>query len=100
MQYSMDKFSTSCDNFGLTVSIRKTEVIYKPTPGKPHQVPTVTVKNQPLADVEKCAYLGITLSRCNHIDHEVHMSGNAEASALSQGVQSHRSTITLLRLRP
>ena len=26
MQDSMNKFSTACDNFGLTISIKKTEI--------------------------------------------------------------------------
>ena len=36
MQCEMDRFSQACDNFGLTISTKKTEVIYKPAPGKPY----------------------------------------------------------------
>ena len=35
MQNSVDKFSMACDNFGLTISIKKTEVMHKFAPGKP-----------------------------------------------------------------
>ncbi len=34
MQCSVDKFSSACNNFGLTISIKKTEVLYQPAPGK------------------------------------------------------------------
>ncbi|KAJ8034871.1 hypothetical protein HOLleu_21889 [Holothuria leucospilota] len=36
MQLEMDRFSTECDNFGLTISTKKTEVMYQPAPGKPY----------------------------------------------------------------
>ncbi|GFS06419.1 hypothetical protein ElyMa_006543800 [Elysia marginata] len=32
MQHSMNLFSTACDNFGLTISSKKTEVKYQPAP--------------------------------------------------------------------
>ena len=37
MQDSVDKFSTACSHFGLTISIKKTEVLYQPPPGKIRQ---------------------------------------------------------------
>ena len=71
MQHSVDLFSTACNNFGLTISTKKTEVMYQPAPNKPYQEPTVTVNGQKLAAVDKFTYLGSTLSRCVHIDDEI-----------------------------
>ena len=34
MQNSVDKFSMACDNLGLTISTKKTEVMHQPVPGK------------------------------------------------------------------
>ena len=34
MQQSMDKFSSACNAFGLTISTKKTEVMYQPAPSK------------------------------------------------------------------
>ncbi len=48
MKVSMDKFSEACDNFGLTISIKKTEVMYQPVPRKPYHKPAITVKGQKL----------------------------------------------------
>ena len=36
MQREMDCFSKACDNFGLTISTKKTEVMYQSAPGKPY----------------------------------------------------------------
>ena len=61
----------SCDNYDLTISIKKTDVVYQPAPGKPYKEPTITVKGQRLQVVDKFTYLGSTLSRVVHIDDEV-----------------------------
>ena len=34
MQQSMNKFSSACDSFGLTISTKKTEVMFQPAPRK------------------------------------------------------------------
>ena len=61
-------------------SIKKTEVVYQPAPGKPNKEPTITVKGQQLQVVDKFTYLGSTLSRVVHIDDEVN-ARIAKASA-------------------
>ena len=33
-QKGVDQVSYSCDDYGLTISIKKTEVVYQPAPGK------------------------------------------------------------------
>jgi len=71
MQVSMDKFSSACDNFGLTISTKKTEVMHQPAPGKPYQEPVIHVKGQKLQAVDNFTYLGSTLSRQVTIDVEV-----------------------------
>ena len=68
MQKSVDQVSDSCDNYDLTISIKKTEVVYQPAPGKPYKEPTITLKGQRLQVVDKFTYLGSTLSRVVHID--------------------------------
>ena len=41
MHYSMDLFSNACSNFGLTISTKKTEVMYQPAPKNLYQEPIV-----------------------------------------------------------
>ena len=63
--------SKACDNFQLTISTKKTEVVHQPAPGKPYSEPTITVNGQKLQVVDKFTYLGSTLSRAVHIYDEV-----------------------------
>ena len=71
MQQSMDKFSSACDAFGLTISTKKTEVMYQPAPNKDYTVPTINVNGETLKTVNKFTYLGSTLSRNVRVDDEV-----------------------------
>ena len=47
MQKGVKQISDSCDSYDLTISIKKTEVVYQPAPGKPYKEPTITMKDQP-----------------------------------------------------
>ena len=71
MQGAVDRMSKAYDNFQLTISTKKTEVVHQPAPGKPYREPTITVNGQKLQVVDKFSYLGITLSRAVYIDDEV-----------------------------
>lgn len=71
MQHSMDKFSQACDSFGLTISIKKTEVMYQPAPGKQYVEPSIQVHGSNLKTVDRFTYLGSTLSRSATIDDEI-----------------------------
>ena len=71
MQGAIDRMSTACDNFQLTISTTKTEVVHQPAPGKPYSEPTITVNGQKLQVFDKVVYLGSTLSRAVHIDDEL-----------------------------
>ena len=80
MQRSMDKLDTACDDFGLTISTKKTEVMHQPAPHSEYVEPRITVKGQTLQAVDKFTYLGSTLSRTVQMDDEV-SSRIAKASA-------------------
>ena len=70
-QRAMDQVSQSCDNYNLTISPKKTEIVHQSAPGKPYNEPTSTVNEQKLKVVDKFTYLGSTLSRAVHTDDEV-----------------------------
>ena len=67
----MDQIPDSRDSCDLTISIKKTEMVYQPATGKPYKEPIITVKGQLLQMVETFAYLGSILSRVEHIYDEV-----------------------------
>ena len=80
MQHTVNLFSSACDNFGLTISTKKTEVMYQPAPGKPYAEPTITVNKEKLPAADNFTYLGSTLSGSANIDVEVN-NRIAKASA-------------------
>ena len=84
MQLQINKFSTACDNFELTISIKKTEVLFQPTPGNQHQEPSITVKGQNLKSVENVTYLGSTLSHTANIDAEINNRISKASSAFGR----------------
>ena len=63
MQHELDRFSSACDNFGLTISTSKTEVMHQTAQVKPYHEPCITVKGLKLQAVDRFTYLGSTLSR-------------------------------------
>lgn len=71
MQLIMDRFSDACDAFGLTISIKKTKVMYTPAPGDPYVEPSILVKGNRLEVVDKFPYLGSTISRDASLDAEI-----------------------------
>ena len=70
MQNSVDKFSVACDNFGLTISTKKTEVMHQPASGKPYVEANITIKGQQLKVIEKFTYLSSILSKSIIMDDE------------------------------
>ena len=71
MQESMDLFAQACDDFGLTISTKKTEVMHQPAPATAYTEPIITVNGQRLTVAGKFVYFGSTLSRSVNIDAEV-----------------------------
>ena len=60
----------TCDSYDMTISIKKTKVVYQPAHGKPYKEPSITLKGQRLQVVDKFTNLRSTLSRIMHIDDE------------------------------
>ena len=71
MQESMDLFSDACNNFGFTISTKKTEVMCQHAPHALYTEPSILPKGQRLAVADKFVYLENTISRSITIDEEV-----------------------------
>ena len=71
MQQCVNHFSRVCDNFGFTISTRKTEVMHQPAPLKMYHEPHIFVNDEPLKATDSFTYLGSNLSREANIDVEV-----------------------------
>ncbi len=84
MQRSMDQFSKACDDFGLTISTKKTEVLFQQAPATPYTKPTIIVNGEKLKVADKFVYLGSTLSRHVSIDEEVNYRISRASSAFGR----------------
>jgi exonuclease III len=71
MQRIVDKFADSAKNYGLTINIQKTEVMYQPAPGNPYHAPQVSIDGVNLKAVTDFCYLGSTVSNDNMLDKEI-----------------------------
>ncbi|RUS75172.1 hypothetical protein EGW08_017080 [Elysia chlorotica] len=58
LQRLMDTFSHACKQFGLTISIKKTNVMGQNTPSPP----AITVENEVLKNTNEFTYLGSTIT--------------------------------------
>ena len=72
MQIIMDNFSRACAAFGLTISLKKTKVMFTPAPGEPYIEPNILVNGTRLEVVDTFVYLGSTLSRDGALDAEIY----------------------------
>ena len=45
MQKGVDQISESSDSYDLAISIKKTEVVYQPAPGKPYKESTISERS-------------------------------------------------------
>ena len=61
LQQMTTKFSNAAINYGLQISVTKTEVMYQPAPGKPYVEPNITIENLRLPVTTQFKYLGSVL---------------------------------------
>ena len=63
----MDRFATACNAFGLTISIKKTEVMGQNAESQSE----VFIDNQKLVTTNNFTYLGSTISNTLGLDKEI-----------------------------
>ena len=71
MQQCVHHFSRACDNYGFTISTKKTKVTHQPAPRKMYHKPHIFVNVEPLKASDSFNYLGGTLFRDANIVMEV-----------------------------
>ena len=63
----MEKFSDACDNFGLTISLKKTEILTQEV----ETPPAIKIGDHQLSVVEQFTYLGSTITGNLSLDKEL-----------------------------
>ena len=62
LQHIVNRFSDAAKNFGLTISLKKTEVLYQPPPRVAYSPPHISIDGTNLNAVKHIAYLGSVIS--------------------------------------
>ncbi len=88
IQFITDCFAHATQRFGLTISLKKTEVLYQTAPGKEYTDPLVTIDNTTLNPVKRFCYLGSMITNTATADEDI-TQRIAKASA-SFGRLRHR----------
>ena len=71
LQQLCDCFSNAARTFGLTISIKKTGVLYQPARGNAYVPPTILIEGKKLKAVEHFKYLGSLISNDASVDAEI-----------------------------
>ena len=67
LQALMDRFSHACKDFGLTISLKKTNVLWQDI----MELPAITIDDYELDVVEQFPYLGSTITDSLSLDTEI-----------------------------
>ncbi|XP_038069811.1 uncharacterized protein LOC119739049 [Patiria miniata] len=86
IQHITDRVAVASQRFGLTISLKKTEVLLQPKPGALYVQPSVTVDGSPLKAVDSFCYLGSVVFQNAMINDEVN-ARIAKASAAFGNMQ-------------
>ena len=70
LQELLDAFSTACNNFGLTISKKKTQVLVQ---GGTSIKPVITIDDDQLEVVDSFTYLGSTVNNKLSLDQEINI---------------------------
>lgn len=84
MQDLLTAFAEASKRFGLTINIKKTEVLIQDTYNAKLNPRKVLLNGTPLAEVDKFTYLGSTISNSGSIDIEISKRIQSAASAFGK----------------
>lgn len=71
LQNLVNRFSSAAKAFGLTISLKKTEVLYQPKPNSPHSDPKISIGDFSLKSARTFTYLGSRVNSTATLDDEL-----------------------------
>jgi len=84
IQRLMDCFANAAKHFGLTISLKKTEVMLQPRPGSSPPKPDIFVKDTALNVADKFCYLCSVLSQNAEINDDITRRIGAASAAFGR----------------
>ena len=84
LQKMVTRFSNASKNYGLQISITKTEVMFQPAPGKIHTEPEIIVDGAKLTNVKRFTYLGSVLTSDAQMDDDIKARISKASSAFGR----------------
>ena len=72
MQYITDRFAAACRRFGLTISLGKTEAMFRPSPSQAANAPPpppIVINNTVIKTVDRLCYLGSTVTSSGSLNN-------------------------------
>jgi hypothetical protein len=84
LQLVIDRVSMATKRFGLTISIKKTEVMFQPAPNTIYEAPSIQIDNVELKVVDFFKYLGSILANDCSFDQEISHRIKQAASAFGK----------------
>jgi len=97
LQIIINAFADAYSKLGLTINVKKTQVLHQPAPNVVAQPPNININGQKLENVDKFIYLGSNLSSKANIDDEISYRlrcANAAFGKLSKRVFEDRDLRT------
>ena len=93
LQYMVNHFSDSTKNFGLNISLKKTEVLYQPPPRVAYSPPHIRIDSTNLNAVEHFTYLGSIISNdatvSKNLDNRLSKASSSFGRLVKRVSQSH-----------
>ena len=90
LQQLISKFANACNEFGLTISIKKTNVMGQNFPA----VPSININGEVLEVTDRFTYLGSTITNNLSLDAEIDNQAAAVMSKLSKRIwENHQLTL-------
>ena len=93
LQHMLNRFSDAAKNFGLIISLKKTEVLYQPPPREAYSPPHISINGTNLNAVEHFTYLGSVISNdatvSNDLDNRLFKASSSSGRLSNRAWQSH-----------
>lgn len=102
LQLLVDQFSRSCREFGLTISLKKTQVMVQNTGNSPTSHPSISIDGTPLDVVSDFTYLGSTISNTLSLNTEISRrigKASSTMARLAKRVWNNRLLTTATKTR-